>query len=105
MKPFGPLSREMFQALVDAPHGSAAATIKKYDPLYGTGKEGPPPAFKWRVRFSRRAREEGFAIIEAPTEAEAERKAAEMSENEIDWDAGRDSDWGFEVTNVELDDP
>jgi hypothetical protein len=89
----GPLSRETFKKLVDAPYGQAKKEIQKIDPLYG---REPGELIEWKVRF--RADMMGTAFVKATSEEEAENLAAELSPNDVDWDTYTDD---FDVIDVE----
>ncbi|MCK1445396.1 hypothetical protein IVB43_23715 [Bradyrhizobium sp. 48] len=79
----GPVPREKFSELVEAPHGQAVRMIRRYDPYYGR-KEGEP--FKWAVRFTREIEEEGYGYVEAATEEEAEELGRQLKEKDLTWD-------------------
>lgn len=80
----GPMPREEFQKLVDAPYGAALTEIRKYDPLYG---RKPGEKIKWRVTLEREIAEVGTAYIEAETKEDAEKLADKLTEAQIDWEA------------------
>ena len=81
----GPLSREEFKKLVEAPHGQARREIQKVDPLFG---RSPGEKIEWRVRC--RADMHGTAFVKAATEQEAEALADELTSNDVDWDTYSD---------------
>ncbi len=81
-KSTGPIPRDVFAEIVAAPHGKARDMIRKYDPLWGR-VEGEP--IKYRARFTRRAREVGYATVEASSEKEAETLANLLDTSTIDW--------------------
>ncbi|MDE2105265.1 MAG: hypothetical protein KGL39_49020 [Patescibacteria group bacterium] len=78
----GPMPREEFKKLIDLPAGQAAATIRKYNPLFGR-EDGTP--IKWRCQFTRTAQETGYATVEAATEEEAQKLASKISDADIEW--------------------
>jgi hypothetical protein len=79
----GPIPRERFAEIVNAPHGKACEMILKYDPQWG---RADGEKFDWKVRVERSGTDEGTAIVKAATEQEAMDAAEELSESEIDWD-------------------
>ena len=81
--PYGPLSAEQFQTLVDAPFGKALQTLRQYDPMWG---RAPGETIRWRVTVSRLVREVGTAYVEAASEREAENLAANLDDRQINWD-------------------
>lgn len=95
----GPISREKLHELAAAPYGEALKEIRKHDPFWGIA---PGEKVKFRVNASRKAREEGFATVEAETEEEAKELAKKLRESDFCWDAvGFDTD-DFEIERVEL---
>lgn len=89
----GPIPREKFAALVDAPFGEAAKQIRKFDPLWGLAQG---TKIKWRVECSGKLY--GGAIVEASSEEEAMKLADKLTTNDVDWDNGSDD---FEILSVE----
>jgi len=89
----GPVPREKFAEIVNAPYGQAAKMIRKYDPTWGL-KEGEK--IKWRVCCS--GTMTGTAYVEAASEEEAIDLAEKLSASEVDWDDGRDE---IEIESVE----
>lgn len=81
----GPIPREKFAEIVNAPFGYATKAIRKYDPFYGR-KEGEK--FKWAVRFTREVEEEGWGYVEAETEEEAIELGQALKEKDLTWDVG-----------------
>lgn len=79
----GPIPRDKFKELVDAPFGAAAKEIRKYDPMFGRS-EGE--TIKWRVTVQRDAHDTGTIYIDAKDEDEACELAEEASESDVDWD-------------------
>ena len=79
----GPLSREDFRSLWDAPYGEALEAIRKHDPLYG---RKPGEKIRWRVTLKREVPEIGTATVIAATEEEATQLADKLTDAEIDWD-------------------
>lgn len=77
----GPIPREEFARLIDAPYGAALKAIRKYDPMYGRA-EGEK--ISWCVEVT--AMTSGTARVEASSEEEAEKIAENLSSAEIDWD-------------------
>lgn len=85
----GPVPRDEFASFVNAPFGQAVKTIRKYDPLYA---REPNEKIKWRARFERKVREDGWATVEASTKEEAQKLANDLPEAKINWDVC--CDWG-----------
>lgn len=79
----GPIPRDVFAQIVNAPHGEAKRMIRKYDPLFGV-QDGEK--VKWKVTVERQGADQGYAIIEASSKEEADDLADELQEHEIDWD-------------------
>lgn len=75
----GPLSRDQFRELVDAPFGKATEVIRKYDPLFGR-KEGEK--FSWKVIAS--STSTMVAYVEAENEDEAKKLADELDDDAFD---------------------
>lgn len=97
ISPTGPIPREEFKALVEAPHGQALKAIQKYDPLYGRFSTDGEPR-KWRVKLTKEVQAVGFVTVEAVTKEEAEALAHEVSDHKIDWDYDDEgSSWVEEV--------
>jgi hypothetical protein len=88
---FGPLSREQFQALVNAPHGTASKEIRRRDPLWG---RAPGEKIEFAVEF-RANITDGIAYVKASSQDEANELARLLSFSDIDWDNG-----SFEVVTV-----
>lgn len=88
----GPMPRAEFKALVEAPFGEATKAIRKYDPLFG---RKPGEKLKWEVRC--RSTMEGWAYVEAENEDEADKLAAKLSCNDVDWCDYSDD---FEVLDI-----
>ncbi len=84
----GPLSREEFRALSNAPFGTALDVIRKHDPLYG---RQPGEKLRWLVTLKREIPERGYATVMAETEEEAAQVAANLTEAEIDWEPDCDA--------------
>ena len=80
----GPVPREKFNEIVNAPYGQATKLIRKYDPLYGRNGE----KFKWAVRFTREVEEEGWGHVEAATEEEAIELGRKLDPDKLNWDVG-----------------
>lgn len=85
----GPIPRDVFASLANAPFGKALETIRQYDPLHARA-EGEP--IKWRVILRRKMWERGTVIVEAASETEAESMADEISCNQIDWSFSHSED-------------
>lgn len=79
---FGPLSRDEFQALVDAPYGTAVRAIREHDPLF---RREPGEKIEWLCRFSRVVDYQGEAYVWAETEEEARKRANALPEEDIEW--------------------
>lgn len=79
----GPIPREEFKKLVDAPYGEALRRIRKHDPLYG---RPPGEKFKWACTFTREVTEEGVGYVMAESEEEAEEMAGKLKESDLHWD-------------------
>ena len=94
----GPMPRSEFVEAVNAPFGQARKAIRKYDPLWG--REAGEP-IKWKVKYSRRIREEGTATVEAATLKEAEKLADKLPEDQISWDVSNSWDDDIEIESVE----
>ena len=93
----GPIPREKFVELINAPFGEATKVIRKYDPLYGR-EDGE--VIRWNVKFARKAYETGYATVEASSKEEAEKIASEMSGSKIDWEPDYDDELG-EIIDIE----
>lgn len=78
----GPIPRDKFVEMVNLPYGEACKAIRKYDPMFG---RQPGENIKWRVKYSRTLYEEGYATIEATSEDEAEKIAADLPDYNISW--------------------
>lgn len=89
----GPVPREKFAEIVNAPYGQAAKLIRKYDPMWGR-EEGEK--IKWRVECS--GTMTGTAYVEASSEEEAMELADKLSASDVDWDGGREN---IEIESVE----
>lgn len=90
----GPLTRLQLSALAEAPFGAAAEAIRQHDPLWGIA---PGTKLKWRAHFSRSAREEGYALIEATSAEEAEKIACRLPDKDIhDCGPAYGGDWEFD---------
>lgn len=81
---FGPIPREKFAEIINAPHGKAAELIRTYDPLWGRDN-GDGVERKWKVKLSREITEIGFATVMAVTEEGAKILADALDEHDIDW--------------------
>lgn len=79
----GPISREKFKELIDAPFGAAAKEIRKFDPLFGRA-EGK--TVKWRVTVQRDSQDQGIIYVDASSEEEALTIAEEANDSDVDWD-------------------
>lgn len=92
----GPVPREKFNALVDAPHGEARDTIRQYDPFWGL-----PPGAKIKFEVEVRADLIGYAVVEAASLEEAKKLAAKLPVAEIEFDVHdlTDHDWTVETVN------
>lgn len=101
----GPVPREVFKALADAPHGQALKEIRKYDPQYGTGGDNSLPLKKWIVFFTaRHVRATGSLIIEAPTKDAARAAAPQKIDTEIDRLEWEIDDRSLDVADITIDD-
>jgi hypothetical protein len=78
----GPIPRDKFKALVDAPHGDAREEIRKRDPFWGL-PEGAKIAFDVEVR----AEVIGYAVVRATSLEEAKKAAKELTRGEIEFDS------------------
>lgn len=80
----GPMARDKFMALVDAPYGEAAEKLRELDPKWGR------PESEWTKRFqvelSRTVFETATTFIEAASLEEAKQLAEELHADEVDWD-------------------
>lgn len=83
----GPVPREEFATLIDAPYGEAAKKIRKYDPLFGIP---PGTKIKWTVRCETMGRRDGTAEVEAASEKEAAALAENLTYDEVEWDFDED---------------
>ncbi len=94
----GPVPRDKFRELINAPCGEAVKIIRQYDPLWGipAGKK-----IMWRVDC-RRTRIDGLAYVEASSEKEAQNLADDLAGCEVDWDTDEDD---FEILSVKPDLP
>jgi hypothetical protein len=91
----GPLSREEFAELIDAPYGEATKRIRKHDPFYRLG-----PGEKVRFRVEASGRMHGTAYVEASDQKEADKLADELGDASFNW---QDNESGFDIISVELD--
>jgi hypothetical protein len=90
----GPITREQFKRIVDAPFGAAGEMIRKYDPLWGLK---PGEKMEWEVTVQRM--QQGTVIVKAATEEEAQNMAGEVNESDVNWDSRDDE---MEVVEVRL---
>jgi hypothetical protein len=83
----GPVPREVFAKLGEAPFGAAVKIIRRYDPLYGRveGKK-----IKWTVLCETNGRRAGTAEVEATSEKAAEKAAENLSYDDVEWDWDED---------------
>jgi hypothetical protein len=79
--PTGPIPKELFDQIANAPFAGASKAIRQFDPMFGRA-EGE--VVKWRVEFTREVRETGVAYVEAASLEEAEKLAGALSDREID---------------------
>lgn len=93
LKPFGPIPRDEFMKLVEAPFGEAIKRIRKWDPLYGRAKG---EKIKWKVEC--RGELYGTAYVEAATQEEADKLADDLDCGAVDWGDGSSD---FEIDSVE----
>lgn len=90
----GPIPREEFAALVDAPHGEAADVIRQYDPFWGLA-----PGEKIEFEVEVRAEVIGGAVVKAASLEEAKKLAAKLSKQDIEFDLYDIDDWDVETVN------
>ncbi len=90
----GPISREEFKALVQAPFGEAVKVIRKYDPQFGRA-EGEK--FRWKVRGRCNSTVEAYVM--AANQEEADKLADELTDAAFDYC----SDGEIEIDSVEPD--
>jgi hypothetical protein len=90
----GPVPREKFAEIVNAPFGHAAKLIRKYDPLWGL----PAGAkIKWKVEC-RRTLQYGTAYVEATSDKAAAAEAEDLCGDDVDWDNDPDD---FDIISIE----
>jgi hypothetical protein len=89
----GPMPRDQFRELVDAPFGAATKAIRKYDPQFG---RADGEKFRWRVHAESTMR--GSAYVMASSQEEADDLAADLDCNDFDW---CDYSSDFDVLEVE----
>lgn len=90
----GPIPREKFKALVDAPHGDARDLIRQYDPFWGL-----PPGTEIEFEVEVRAEVIGGAIVKASSLEEAKKLAKNLTRDEIEFDTYGLNDWDVETVN------
>lgn len=95
----GPIPRDVFARLIDAPHGEALNTIRKYDPLF---RRQNGELLKWKVTYFRTILDTGTAIIEAADEKQAWIIADKISTKEISWSMGDASPHAGCIESVEV---
>ncbi len=90
----GPIPREKFDALVNAPHGEARDIIRQYDPFWGL-----PLGEKIEFEVEVRAEVIGGAIVKAASLEEAKKLAKSLTRDDIEFDTYslRDCDWTVET--------
>lgn len=81
---FGPIPPDEFRTFASLPYGEARKAIQKRDPLWGI-ETGQP--IEWKVKFTRKVYEEGYATVRAATQEEAQKIAEKMPEYQISWSA------------------
>ena len=77
----GPLDRETFKKLTDAPFGKATEIIRQYDPFWG---RGDGEKVRWKVECEATGR--GVAYVEAISQKEANALADDLTMDDIEWD-------------------
>jgi hypothetical protein len=89
----GPIPLEEFKALVDAPCGAARKAIQKHDPFWGREAHE-------KVLFTVKAKAKciGTAMIEASSQEDADKLAADLTDASFDWES---SSGRFEILSVE----
>jgi hypothetical protein len=90
----GPIPKDKFMELVDAPFGEARKVIQKHDPQWGRA-EGEK--FRWVCEVQRTAGDGGKAYVMAASQEEADDLADDLSESDIHWDSWADD---FEIISV-----
>lgn len=93
----GPIPREKFAELVNAPFGEASKAIRQHDPQWG---RAPGAKFQWLVHVERSGSDQGRAWVDAASQEEAEQLAANLSTFDVDWEYDGDR---FMVVSVEPD--
>ncbi len=97
----GPMPREEFYALVEAPHGTAAKAIRKHDPFWGL----PDGAkIEWCAIFTKEVEVEGYAYIKAASKSEAEVTAKQLTADKIEYDPPDLGCGTFRFSHVEVED-
>jgi hypothetical protein len=91
----GPIPRDEFVKLVNAPYGEALKGIRKYDPLWG---RQPGEKIKWKVKCRTVGIRYGEAEVEATSEQHAKKLAENLTYDEVEWDWDEDD---FEIVKVE----
>ena len=95
----GPLSREEFRGLVDAPYGQAKKAIRKHDPLFGVT---PGEKIKWVVTAEQDCPMRGTAFVSAASKEEADELGGKLTYNDFDWDViDCRAAYAFDVIEVE----
>ena len=85
MSATGPIPRDEFFSLVDAPCGRAAQVIRRYDPLWGRGL-GDGKKIKWRVKLTQLVTMAGYVTVEAESQEEAGHLAEQIPDRDVSWD-------------------
>lgn len=88
----GPISREAFRELVQAPAGQARKKIQEYDPFWGR-EEGAKIDYEVTVS----GMIQGTALVKASSQDEADKLADDLNDADIDWGGGSDD---FTVLSV-----
>jgi hypothetical protein len=92
----GPIPREKFDALVNAPHGEARNVIQQHDPFWGL-----PPGTKIDFEVEVCAEIIGGAIVKAASLEEAKKLADNLTRDDIEFDtySVRECSWTVETVN------
>lgn len=92
----GPIPRETFDTLVNAPHGEARDLIRQHDPFWGLA---PGTEIEFEVEV--RAEVIGGATVKASSLEEAKQRAKNLKAADIEFDTYglSDGDWTVETIN------
>lgn len=90
----GPIPREKFATLINAPHGEAGDIIRQHDPFWGL-----PDGAKIEFEVELTAEVTGYAVVKAGSLEEAKKLAERLRPDEVDFDQFEKPDWTVETVN------